>query len=371
MNLSTPFKILFSILIVGTSLLLFESTSDSPFLLYRLVLGGGLGVLLCLLCFSAERLWSSLPPLPLRSVNELTLGIFCGLLFGYALLSFFDTVGAGAFSISPAARLLTYSLSCYLGGLLVIRSSQEFRLCIPFLQLDLVPSRRKEIILDPMALSDPRIVDLATSGLLDGQLVIPRCIVRELYTLAESGDEVQRSKARRHLDALKKLESIPHLALRSIEADSADMRDTWSTLICLAKTLNYRLLTADANRSQQSSAEGVQVINLQTLSHAMKPAMQSGESIQIKIQRYGKEPRQGVGYLEDGTMVVVNGGAEFIGETIKASVLSIKHTSSGRMIFCNTAEETSNGGISDDKFSSFSSSHPIESGIAAAGLLET
>src|ERR1044072_7233269 len=105
--------------------------------------------------------------------------------------------------------------------------------------------------------------------------------------------------------------------------------------------MNTNIITSDINRIQQASIEGVRIINIHLLSNALKPLTQAGEFINIKIQRYGKEPRQGVGYLDDGTMVVVNGGAEFIGETIKAQVLSVKHTSSGRMIFCNAAEEGS------------------------------
>ncbi|CCB91023.1 hypothetical protein WCH_AR05120 [Waddlia chondrophila 2032/99] len=99
------------------------------------------------------------------------------------------------------------------------------------------------------------------------------------------------------------------------------------------------MLTAEANQIEQSSVEGIRIINMHNLAKALKPLTQTGEFISIKVQRYGKEARQGVGYLEDGTMVVINGGAEFIGEMIKAQVLSVKHTSSGRMIFCNAFED--------------------------------
>jgi uncharacterized protein YacL len=104
------------------------------------------------------------------------------------------------------------------------------------------------------------------------------------------------------------------------------------------------LITADISRIQMASIEGIRVINIHTLSNALKPLMQAGEFIKIKVQRYGKEPRQGVGYLEDGTMVVVNGGGNYIGETIDAKVLSVKHTTSGRMIFCNAIDEENPSG---------------------------
>lgn len=111
-------------------------------------------------------------------------------------------------------------------------------------------------------------------------------------------------------------------------------------LIRLARLQDANIMTADINRVQQAMIDGIRIINLHLLANALKPITQTGEFLHIKIQRYGKEPRQGVGYLEDGTMVVVNGGAEFIGETIKTQVLSVKHTSSGRMIFCNAMDES-------------------------------
>jgi len=117
------------------------------------------------------------------------------------------------------------------------------------------------------------------------------------------------------------------------------VKDTMSKMVRLARLIDANIMTADISRVQMSSVEGVRIINLHTLSNALKPLMQAGENIKIKIQRYGKEPRQGVGYLEDGTMVVVNGGGQFIGETIDAQVLSVKHTSSGRMIFCNALDD--------------------------------
>jgi len=148
-----------------------------------------------------------------------------------------------------------------------------------------------------------------------------------------------KAKARRSLDLIKKLEGLPSLDLRYVDTDFPEIKEPMTKLIRLARFMDTHIITSDINRIQQASIEGVRIINIHMLSNALKPITQAGESITIKIQRYGKEARQGVGYLEDGTMVVVNGGAEFIGETVKAYVLSVKHTSSGRMIFCNAAEE--------------------------------
>ena len=148
-----------------------------------------------------------------------------------------------------------------------------------------------------------------------------------------------KTRAKKSLETLRKLETLPELELRFIENSCPELKDCQAKLHHLARQLDANILTADINRVQQSEIEGLKIININFLSHALKPLTSAGEHIQIKIQRYGKEPRQGVGYLDDGTMVVVNGAAEFIGSTIKAVVLSIKHTATGRMIFCNVSEE--------------------------------
>jgi uncharacterized protein YacL len=153
------------------------------------------------------------------------------------------------------------------------------------------------------------------------------------------GDENSKSRARRCLDVAKKLEGISHLELRYNDTDFPEVKDIMGKLVRLARLLDANIMSSDITRVQMSSIEGITVVNMHALSNALKPLMQAGEFIKIKIQRYGKEPRQGVGYLEDGTMVVVNGGGDYIGEIIEARVLSVKHTTSGRMIFCNASEE--------------------------------
>lgn len=277
----------------------------------------------------------------LRSFNTAALGLFFGFLMGNAILF---TLGGilgweSAAAASLPVRFLVYLASSYFGLLMTLRAVEEIHLSIPFIEFKQMSHKKKDIILDLSILTDSRIIDLASSGLLDHQLIIPRCGLKELYSQAESSDESIKTKARRSLDVVKKLEMLPSLDLRFTDTDFPEIKDPMAKLIRLARFMDTNVITSDINRIQQSSIEGVRIINIHMLSNALKPITQAGESISIKIQRYGKEARQGVGYLEDGTMVVVNGGAEFIGETIKAHVLSVKHTSSGRMIFCNAAEE--------------------------------
>ena len=168
---------------------------------------------------------------------------------------------------------------------------------------------------------------------------MPRFIIKELYAQAEIGEELPKGRAKRCLEVIKKLESVPDLELRYNDTDFPEVKDLMGKIVRLARLLDANILSADISRVQMATIEGITVVNIHALSNALKPLMEGGELIRIKIQRYGKEPRQGVGYLEDGTMVVVNGGGDYIGDTIEARVLSVKHTSSGRMIFCNVADE--------------------------------
>ncbi|HEY4831594.1 MAG TPA: TRAM domain-containing protein, partial [Waddliaceae bacterium] len=219
------------------------------------------------------------------------------------------------------------------------RASEEIYVSIPFIKFKPNIQKKQDILLDHSILADSRLIDLAASGLLDNQILIPRFILKEIYELVESSQEVNKNRARRPLEVIKKLESLPSLEIRYVDTDFPEIHDSYAKIIRLARVLDASILTADMSQIDQSSAEGVRVINIHSIAKGLKPLTHNGEYINIKVQRYGKEARQGVGYLDDGTMVVINGGAEYIGESIKAQVLSVKHTSSGRMIFCNATEE--------------------------------
>lgn len=282
----------------------------------------------------------------LRSFNIAVIGIFIGYLMGQALVLVFDAVleiSRISIILQPQTleiiKIALFLFGTYLGTIMTLRASDELYVSIPFVKFSPTTEKKKDLIIDSSVLADARVIDVSATGLLDHQLVMPRFVIKELYALAEIGDEFSKSKARRCLEVIKKLEGVPELELRFNDTDFPDVKETQGKLLRLARLLDANLLTADISRIQMASIEGIRVINIHTLSNALKPLMQAGEFIKIKIQRYGKEPRQGVGYLDDGTMVVVNGGGNYIGEIIDAKVLSVKHTTSGRMIFCNAIDE--------------------------------
>lgn len=278
----------------------------------------------------------------LRAFNIAILGLFFGYLMGQALVLIFSAIldiSSASIQLDPKVlemtKILLFLFGIYTGTLMMLRASDEFYISIPFVKFTAMAHKKKDFLVDASVLSDARIIDLAASGLLDCHLVLPRFVVKDLYAQTEIADEQSRLKAKRSLEVLKKLEGMSDLELRYNDTDFHEVKDPWSKMIRLARLADANILTADISQIQIPSIEGLRFINLHELSKSFKPLMQMGEHIKIKIQRYGKEPRQGVGYLEDGTMVVANGGGEFIGEVIDVQVLSVKHTASGRMIFCN------------------------------------
>ncbi len=305
--------------------------------------GAAMGLLLIALLIGFDLLFRRFN---LRAFNIAILGLFIGYLMGLALTLIFDAIldiSAASLALGPrSAEIIKIGLflfGTYLGTLMVLRSSDEIYVSIPFVKLTPKTEKRKDILIDASVLADPRLIDLCTTGIFDHQLILPRFVIKDLYANAEGGDEDLRERAQRSLEVIQKLEELPYLDLRYNETDFPEVPDTPAKLLRLARLLDTNFLTADITRIQSSATNGFRFINLHSLSSALKPLTATGELIKIKIQRYGKEPRQGVGYLEDGTMVVVNGGGDYIGETIDVQVLSVKHTSAGRMIFCNTMDE--------------------------------
>lgn len=281
----------------------------------------------------------------LRAFNIALLGLFIGYLMGLAVFLLVDNVlNLSTLNIDPAAKTLIkasiFLFTAYLGMCMTARAAEELYVSIPFIKFKPINHKKKDLLIDISILQDSRILDLASSGLLDNHLILPRFTLKDLYNSTENGNEIINSRSRRSLEVYKKLENMQHLDLRYVDTDFHDIHDPMSKMVRLARLLDANIITSDINRIQQSTIEGVTVININTLANALKPITQAGEYINIKIQHPGKGARQGVGYLDDGTMVVINGGADNIGETIKAQVLSVKHTTSGRMIFCNSTDES-------------------------------
>lgn len=343
MNLSIAFTRLLFVILSIFFITTYMITGPEGYTISNLLTGSGIGLLFGMALIGFDLLFKRFN---LRSFNIAIIGIFIGFLMGEALVLILQSIlEISAASIHIHTRFLEiiqiglFLFGVYLGTIMTLRASDEIYVSIPFVKFSPQAQKKKDLVLDASVLGDARIIDLAASGILDHHLVLPRFLLKDFYAQSEVSDEASRSKARRALEVVKKLEQMQGLEMRFNDTDFHDVKDAMSKLIRLARLLDANILTADISRVQTSAIEGIRIINIHALANFLKPLMQAGEKIKIKIQRYGKEPRQGVGYLDDGTMVVVNGGGSFIGEIIDALVLSVKHTSSGRMIFCNALDE--------------------------------
>ncbi|MEM8727237.1 MAG: hypothetical protein AAGE99_00770 [Chlamydiota bacterium] len=342
MNISLAFIRIFFTIISVSFMTTYMLSRPEGLLAINALIGLFIGFVFSLLLIGFDTLFRKFS---LRSFNIAVVGLFVGYLMGQALVLIFDAIldlSSISLAFTPQTlemiKIAVFLFGTYLGSIMTLRASDELYISIPFVKFVPTAQKKKDLLIDTSILADPRIIDVCSTGILDHYLVIPRFIIKELYSQTETGDDTVKTRARRSLERIKKLEQLRTLGLRFNDTDFPEVKDTTSKFIRLARLLNANILTADISRVQTVSIEGLQIINLHSLSNALKPLMETGEMIKIKVQRYGKEPSQGVGYLEDGTMVVINGGGSFIGDVIDGQVLSVKHTSSGRMIFCNALE---------------------------------
>jgi uncharacterized protein YacL len=194
-------------------------------------------------------------------------------------------------------------------------------------------SRKSYKILDTSVIIDGRIADIAETGFLDGTIVTPQFVLRELQLVADSADSLKRNRGRRGLDILQRLQKVANLTIQIVEDDFPAVREVDLKLIELAKLYEGKIITNDFNLNKVAQLQGVEVLNINELANSLKPIVLPGETMRVFILKEGKEYNQGVAYLDDGTMVVVDNARKMIGKTIDVSVTSVLQTTAGKMIF--------------------------------------
>jgi len=202
-------------------------------------------------------------------------------------------------------------------------------------------SKKSYKILDTSVIIDGRIADIAETGFLDGVIVTPQFVLRELQLVADSADSLKRNRGRRGLDILQRLQKVANLQIQIIEDDFPAVREVDLKLIELAKVYEGKIITNDFNLNKVAQLQGVEVLNINELANSLKPIVLPGETMRVFILKEGKEYNQGVAYLDDGTMVVVDNARKMIGKTIDVSVTSVLQTTAGKMIFGKWDERSS------------------------------
>ncbi len=193
-------------------------------------------------------------------------------------------------------------------------------------------------VLDTSVIIDGRIADICETGFVDGTLVVPQFVLRELQQVADSSDSLKRNRGRRGLDVLQRIQKMSQVQVQIVETDFPDVREVDLKLIELAKRLSGKIVTNDFNLNKVAQLRGVAVLNINELANSLKPVVLPGEVLRVFVLKEGKESGQGVAYLDDGTMVVVDQGRRAIGRTIEVTVTSVLQTTAGKMIFCRWPE---------------------------------
>jgi uncharacterized protein YacL len=230
-------------------------------------------------------------------------------------------------------RIILTLLFCYLGMVIGLRGKDEFSLIIPYVRLRGQDQRAEAVVLDTSVIIDGRISDICKTGFVDAKLVLPRFVLRELQNIADSTDPIKRQRGRRGLEILNNLQKDSSVNIIINDEDFSDIKDVDAKVVRLAKILEARIFTVDFNLNRVASIQGVRVLNINELANAIKPVVFPGEALKIRLIREGKEHNQAVGYLDDGTMVVVEDARRLIGQEVRVTVSSVLQTQAGRMIF--------------------------------------
>ena len=229
----------------------------------------------------------------------------------------------------------------YIGIVLAMRSNKEdFSLIIPYVRFSPQNKPDNLLLLDTSVIIDGRIADLIEAKFIEGLVIVPRFVLLELQQIADSADEVKRARGRRGFEMLNRLQHNTKLEVRIHDGDFPVEKGVDAKLVRLARNLNAKLFTNDFNLAKVASLQSVTCVNLNEISHLMKAALIPGEIIQLKVVREGRDKGQGIGYLPDGTMVIVNNGQEHVGQTVSAHVLSTVQTGAGVLVFAEVKAES-------------------------------
>jgi uncharacterized protein YacL len=272
---------------------------------------------------------------PIQTLAWAVVGAAGGLLIGAVLGVALAPLAAGA---APAVRVALPVLGAWVGAVVAARRAAE---------LPALPGRPPSgsaSVLDTSVIVDGRIADVAEAGFVGGTLIVPRMVVRELQMLADGSDPIRRNRGRRGFDVLERLRRSAAVRVVMDEGDVAAGGEVDAALVALARLRGARLLTNDAALGRVAALAGVATGNLNDLAGALRSSALPGEALLVQVSREGKEPGQGVAYLDDGTMVVVENGKRHLGQALDVVVTSVLPTSAGRMIFARPRAEDSGGG---------------------------
>lgn len=276
----------------------------------------------------------------LKGLSSVVFGIILGLIiariFGAALdqFNFFNDFPV---RLVQHIKLVVTFIFVYLGITLGIKGKDEFNLIIPYVKFKRQSQREEAVIVDTSSIIDGRILDIVKTGFIEAKFIVPRFVLNELHALADSTDHMKRQKGKRGIEILHSLKKEPKIEVDISDQNVESVKSVDEKIIKLAQTVDAEVLTTDYNLNRIAQLQGVKVLNINDLANALKPTFIAGQRFSLKLIKEGKEHNQAVGYLEDGTMVVVENSRRLVGKTVGVEVTSVLQSSSGRIIFTKLA----------------------------------
>lgn len=274
----------------------------------------------------------------LRGLSAITFGLGIGLLIAY-MIHISPLMAEGDPQVIYLVRLGLFLVVPYLCIVIALRGKDEFNLVIPYVRF--VPHEVDVpiVVVDTSALIDGRVTKVCEAGFLNAALVIPRFVLDELHAVADSSDPHKQARGRRGLETLNTLRKIKHIDIRTPESDLTKKQDVDAKLVFLAQAMKAKLLTTDFNLAKMAEFHGVHWLNLNTLAKALRPELVLGERLEVELVKPGKDEGQAVGYLEDGSMVVVSNARQFVGRVVQVEIASVLPSAGGKMIFARLLPE--------------------------------
>ncbi|MEO0795833.1 MAG: PIN domain-containing protein [Verrucomicrobiota bacterium] len=268
----------------------------------------------------------------LRGLTALTFGLGMGALIAF-LISTSPLLETGDVQVIYLVRLTLFVVCMYLGAVVALRGRDEFNLVIPYVRF--VPQKVDSavVVVDTSALIDGRIIGICQSRFLQAELIVPRFVLDELQQIADSSDPTRQAKGRKGLEVLNELNTIPDIHVTIHESEVGRGQQVDAKLIFVAESLKGKLLTTDFNLARLAEFQGIDWLNITALGKALNPQVEIGEIIRIALVKEGKEQGQAVGYLGDGSMVVVNEAVHMIGQDTRVEVTSVLPSAGGKMVF--------------------------------------
>jgi len=319
--------------IINASLNTASSTEATPWLVFTGVMSLALVVVIGDIYAPRKRI---------DTITSVYFGVLVGVLLTYVLSSALAPLLQQTFNVTPLTVQLVIALVlCYVCTSVLLQTKDDFRFLIPYVEFVREVKGFKPLVLDTSVVIDGRIADLVSTGVFDNQLIMPRFALSELQAIADSGDKLRRIRGRRGLDVLNRMRADENVDLMIFDRELPELagQTVDLKLVLLAKHLEGKVVTGDFNLNKVAKLHNVSVINLNEIINSLRPVFLPEEIFELKVVKAGEGPEQGVGYLDDGTMVVIEGARNRIGEELEVRVTSTLQTNAGKMIFTKLESE--------------------------------